>query len=47
LFRAEGLKDGLADKLARMAKLIGEVLQPFISYAPETYLDIKQQNILT
>jgi len=47
LFHAERLIDGLVDKLTGMAKLIGDILQPFISYAPETYLDIKQQKILT
>jgi len=31
LFHAERLIDGLAVKLAGMAKLIGDVLQPFVS----------------
>ena len=43
LFHADRLIDGRADKLAGVAKLIGDVLQPFTSYVPEMYLNIKQQ----
>jgi len=31
LFHAQKLIDALADKLAGMAKLTGDVLQPFVS----------------